>query len=235
MSFRKMIFATEVVGVVSVIIIVLLTSLEPLVGIISLIVVQMIIGNVVLPLYYSKHSDKYYVILETYSSKYNSESEVSSFLKDNSKKILSKVFTSIALLIFLSYGLLILMAVVLWIMNNSYVFDNSLLLIVCGLGPLYVFIMYKFMSFPVYPDENGLNGYFRTSLKFNEKLMKRRVDYKSIENVTLIENKLLDIKKHVVFIEFELKDNTKIYLQLLPYKVKDRKRIIDLMKVILSG
>ena len=236
MKTKKMTNLLQIFALVVLIVMVLLNIIDLLIALMVMIIIQFVIGNIVYPLIYKKHYQKYNKIIESYNVTSIVVSNEIVTSKDGSKKFLSKMYVMLFYATIISLGLCLVLYTILWFINSSVFSDTYIIIIgLLVIAPLNLFMVNKFISFPLLFDAKGITGNFKTGLDFTMKFKKDKLSFSTIKSFTLLENHLIDPSKDIAMIEFELEDGQMRYLNFLLYSKKNRKRIIDILKESLGS
>lgn len=232
MKLRRIIRIIEILIVGTLLLLGLLDVLELITALIIIIAIQLIIGNIVYPIIYKLYFDKFVNVIKTYNVDSFDEQTYSNQLLDvESKQIHSKFYIigSRAIVMVLSVNLGYY--IISFLLGYQEHFDSFLIfLLFNGLAPIFLFVIYKTLRFPCNFNENEIVGYFKSNLDPSVQFIKDKVDFSTINSISLIENKLIDHLGYITIVDFGLNDGNKKYLNLLYYSKKNRDKILDTLK-----
>lgn len=231
MEIRRYIRIGEIILALILLTLVLTKILELLIALLIMIAFQFILGNVVYPLVYKKYQENFTKIVESYNTSLDIELHSHQEVVKESKIIYSKFYTMLFYFIVISLSVIFVLYGTMFLLGRFEYFDNWYLLIgIYILAPLYLFGMSKLLSFKTKFNQNELIGYTKSSLEYNVPFKKGSVDLSNVTTMSFIENKLIDHMKYITIIEFVLKDESKVYFNLLFYSRKNRDKIMNTLK-----
>ena len=87
----------------------------------------------------------------------------------------------------------------------------------------------------MYEGDTGIRFYDTSGIEFqvthlqsiNKIFKKDKIDLSNVTSMSFIENKLIDHMKYITIIEFVLRDDSKVYFDLLFYSRRNRDMILD--------